>query len=291
MITPQQKGAWRRAYLRELRRIAESKTNPWIDEVEWEDELLEDRLTQFIYRDYLGFLRSVVFVFENHTLFLAELDSKLIKDEDAYSVSHLFQFLRSITSYGRWGVISKFDCAENIKQEMMLALNDGEEERFVDYTKNIDIRQICKSVGYVSSLMNILHLQIELMEHTEPTEEEEVHAKETIARIDNRSLGEKTVRHTMVEQLSIVKENGALRFEQLPSEVGFLQDVYSGIALQWLSFSVLVDDYFMQKEFSIIDAQLRTWRFSDISKDLIHLTSIIYPGYQYRRIVLPGQQK
>ena len=173
MITPQQRNAWRGAYLRQLRKIAESTPNPWMDEIEWDNELLEDRLTQFIYRDYLKFLRVVVFVFENHPLFIAKIDEKCIKNEDACSISDLFYYLRSITSYGRYGVVSDMSCEEEAKQEMMSAIESNNEALFTSLTKDVDLTDICRSIGYVSNIIFAIQCQIQTMIHQELSEEEE----------------------------------------------------------------------------------------------------------------------
>ena len=289
MITPQQRNAWRGAYLRQLRKIAESTPNPWMEEIEWEDNLLEDRLTQFIYQDYLRFLKTVVFVFENHPLVVSAIDNKFIMDDDTCSVSHLFQFLRSITSYGRFGVISSFDCSDDIKQELMLALRDGNEERFISMVKGINLQQIYKSIGYTSNLLFSLHYVIQMMEHKDVSDEDGNLVERIADDMGNRSFEQKTINEISNNLVSFARQNSTLRFDTLPPELEYLEEEYNCIASQWFPFSIIVDSYFMPKEFSIVESVLSKWRFADIKEDLLHLSSLVNSDYQYERIVLPLQ--
>lgn len=291
MITPQQRGAWRRAYLRQLRKIAESTPNPWMDEIEWEDDLLEDRLTQFIYRDYLIFLKTVVFVFENHPLALAKIDSAFIKDEDACTVSDLFHYLRSLTSYGRYGVVSDINCDEDAKQSMMSALESNNEELFSSIIKGIDLTNTCRSIGYVLNIIFVLQCQIQAMEYQELSEEEKSRTEDVGEDIGNRSSepNSATLADTLENQLTLVEKECSLKIDSLPEDLEVIQDEYYGIILQWIPFSMVVDIYFLPKEFSIVESIFDKWRFTDINKDLLHLSSLVHQDYQYQRIVLPLQ--
>lgn len=289
MITPQQRNAWRGAYLRQLRKIAESTPNPWMDEIEWDNELLEDRLSQFVYRDYLRFLKTVAFVFDNHPLVIATLDGSIIKDEDACTVSSLFHHLMSLTSYGRYGVISGINCDEEAKQRMMSALELNNEELFSSITKGVDLTDICKSIGYVSSLSFALRYQIQMMEHQELSEEEESRAEEVVKSMGSRLFepGGATIDEISNNQLTLAKKESSLKMDSLPEELEIIKDEYYCIVLQWIPFSIVVDAYFLPKEFSIVESILDKWRFTDINKDLMHLYSLVHQDYQYQRIVLP----
>ena len=291
MITPQQRGAWRRAYLRQLRKIAESTPNPWMDEIEWEDDLLEDRLTQFIYRDYLRFLKTVVFVFENHPLALAKIDSAFIKDEDACTVSGLFQYLKSLTSYGRYSVVSVISDDEGAEQRMMSALESNNEELFSSIIKGIDLTDICRSIGYVSNLIFALSYQIQMMEHQELSEEEESRVEDVGESLMSRSFESNgaTIDEITNNRSALVEKECSLKIDSLPEDLEFIQDEYYGVILQWIPFSMVVDIYFLPKEFSIVESIFDKWRFTDINKDLLHLSSLVHQDYQYQRIALPLQ--
>ena len=283
MITPQQRNAWRGAYLRELKKIAESTPNPWMDEIEWDNELLEDRLSQFVYRDYLRFIKIVAFVFENHPLVIAAIDSPIIKAEDACTVSGLFQYLRSLTSYGRYSVVSEISDDEGAK------LESNNEELFSSITKGADLTNICRSIGYVSNISFALRYQIQMMEHQELSEEEECRVEEVGESLMNRSPESNgaTIDEITNNQLAFVKEECSLKIDSLPDDLEVIKDEYYGIVLQWIPFSIMVDAYFLPKEFSIVESILDKWRFTDINKDLMHLYSLVHQDYQYQRIVLP----
>ena len=286
MITPQQRNAWFGAYLRELKKIAESTVNPWMDEIDWDDSLLEDRLTQFIHRDYLKLLMMFKFVIENHPLDVAKIDSAVVRIEDPCTITELFGFLRSVSSFGRDNVISEIKCPDGIKQDLMDALKEGNEERFIKLTQNLDLQQIRASINHVSAEILALNLQILLMEYTEP-KEEEINLVEGVAEdLSNRSLEQNAIPNVIDKNYSLAKEQSTLEFDQLPSEVKILQEEYYGVVSQWAPFSVIIDACILPKEFSIFDSVFKQWQFTDISADILHLSSLML-DYQYRRIVLP----
>lgn len=291
MITPQQRNAWRGAYLRELRKIAESNPNPWMDEIEWEDELIEDRLSQFVYRDYLRFLKAIAFVFENHPLVIANGDGQLVKDEDACTVSDLFHYLKSLTSYGRYGVVSVISDDEEAKQRMMSALESNNEDLFSSITKSVDLTEVCRGIGYVSGLSFTLRCQIQMMEHQDLSEEEESRAEEFVESMGSRNVESDgaTIDEITNNQLTLVEKECSLKMESLPEELEVIKDEYYRCVAQWCTFSIIVDLAFLPKEFSIVESIFDKWHFTDINKDLLHLYSLVHQDYQYQRIVLPLQ--
>ena len=70
MITPQQRNAWRGAYLRELRKIAQTpRPNDWVLTTDW-DNALEAHLALFSFCDTVRIFKVLECILKNHPVAL-----------------------------------------------------------------------------------------------------------------------------------------------------------------------------------------------------------------------------
>ena len=284
MITPQQKNAWRGAYLQELRKIAKSQLNPWLDEVEWENDKIEDRLTQFVFRDFVKLIKVVAYVFENHPLVLAKVDNQLILEDDIISEEQFYRVLSVANNYTRDGIISCFNTSEELREGVHIALKNNDQKAFLSIISTIDTEEIRRYVGYMSRLFAQLRLGIRVLEGDELNEDENNSVdntiKDQIIRLNNQ---ENMDFSSFENQLSLIANNTNLNLLSISEEIQSVPQLYYSEVLIWSGVSMIVDAMFLPKELDIVKDILRTWQFPEITDDLIHFTELLY-GYHYVRL-------
>ena len=284
MITPQQKNAWRGAYLRQLRRIAKSQVNPWLDEVEWENDKIEDRLTQFVFRDFVKLIKAVAYVFENHPLVLAEVDDQLITEDDIISEEQFYRVLLVANNYTKDGIISCFNISEELREGVYLALKNNDLKAFLSIISTIDTEEIRRYVGYVSRIFAQLRLGIKVLEGDELNEDENNSVANTSKDLETRLINQESMDYSSSEnQLSIIANNTNLNLLSFSEEIQLVPQIYYSEVLIWSSVSVIVDAMFRSQELDIVKDILRTWQFPEITEDLIHFTELLH-GYHYFRL-------
>lgn len=284
MITPQQRNAWRGAYLRELRKIANSQVNPWLDEVEWENDKIEDRLTQFVFRDFVILIKVVAYVFENHPLVIAELDNQLITEDDIISEEEFYRVLSAANNYTKDGIISCFNISEELREGVYLALKNNDLKAFLSIISTIDTEEIRRYVGYVSRIFAQVRLGIRVLEGDELNEDENITVDSTSKDLENRLINQESMNFSSFEdQLSKIANNTNLNISSFSEEIQAVPQIYYSEVLIWSSISIIVDAMFLSKELDIVKDILRTWQFPEITEDLIHFTDFLY-GYHFDRL-------
>ncbi len=283
MITPQQRNAWRGAYLRELRKIAKSQVNPWLDEVEWENDKIEDRLTQFVFRDFVKLLKVVEYVFENHPLVLAKVDNQLITEDGIISEEQFYRVLSVANNYTRDGIISCFNTSEELKENVYNALKHNDLNVFLNFLSTIDTEEIRRYVGYVSRIFAQVKLGIRVLEGEELNEDDNTSVDNNSKELETR-LNQANLNFSSFEdQLSKIANNTNLNLLSFSEEIQSVPQLYYSEVLIWSGVSIIVDAMFRPHELDIVKDVLRAWQFPEITEDLIHFTELLY-GYHYFRL-------
>ena len=284
MITPQQSNAWRGAYLRELRKIAKSQASPWLDDVEWENDKIEDRLAQFVFRDFVTFYKVVEHVFENHPLVIAEIDTSLISKDDLISEGHFFNVLLGVNNYTRDGIISGMINGEELKENMYNALIHNDSRSFLNIISTIDTEEIRRKIGYATFLFDTMRLSIRRMEGDELKEEEESFADNTSKILEARLISQESEQYSSYEELlSTVAMNTHLNLTSFPEEIQTIPQMYYSEVLMWSALSMIADAMFLPPELETVKGVLKAWQFPEITEDLVQLTELIQ-GYHYTRL-------
>lgn len=275
MITPQQRNAWRGAYLRQLKKIA--STSPlqegWEDEYEFENAL-EAHLVHFVFDDLLRLTKSLSFVFENHPLVLAYIDKENIREQDYITIEELFAFLQPLTNYAKYLVVGEFSCDDLIREKMMSALIDNQEQLFVGLAKGCpNILEICLQCGYVSKMiLNPLSNVFTMIDSDdcETTDGHDTFWKEAEERYGKKFVDMYTSCDDIIEQM---KELSMFNLDLLDED---LLTIYGMLVKYWMAISPIIDNFFLGQELSVINNLIQQSLSTEIYSDLERLVYLIY---------------
>lgn len=299
MITPQQRNAWRGAYLRQLKKIA--STSPlqegWEDEYEFENAL-EAHLVRFFLNDFVILGRCLSFVFESHPLVLAYIDKERIREQDCLSLEELFAFLQPLSNYAKYPVLEAISCDDLIREQMMSALIDNQKLAFVSLAKDCpNIMEICLQCGYVAKLIiapiSEAFTTID-SDTSEDTEGQDYFWKETEERFGKEFVDMFTSSDDIIEQ---VKTYSMFTLDVLDED---LLPFYGLLIKFWMAISPIIDNFFLEKELSVINNLIQQSPSTEIYSDLERLVYLIYDfspsrlftpeSYNYQELTLLKNQ-
>ena len=275
MITPQQRNAWRGAYLRQLRKIA--STSPlqegWEEEYEFENAL-EAHLVRFSLNDFVLLTKCLSFIFENHPLVIAEIDKDCLQKQDRLSLKELFAFLQPLTNYAKYQVLEGISCNDLIREQMMSALINNQEQSFVGLAKGCsNIMEICLQCGYVSKFILAPASDMFSMmdsDDCETTEDWNDYINEAEDRYGKEVVDMYSCCDDIIEQ---VKEYSMFKLDVLDED---LLPFYVAMVKLWMAISPIVDTFFLKKELSIFNNLIQDSPSTEIYSDLERLVYLIY---------------
>ncbi len=285
MITPQQRNAWRGAYLRQLRKIAQTPFIPDLDldegeEFSWDlfDESdFEEHLGAFSLRVMVPLWSAYVHVIKNHPFAVATIDAKCVRPEDAITREGLFQYLQAISHYGQDTFFLNYPEIGDIEEELIKALDNNDETAFLYLLdkEGIDTSDMRIKVGYTNRAMQAYQQAYNAMESDNPDAIEEVAQQEEsyyIERGADRSLLDSFSAPTEEETKKIIPLSQT-NIGQLDEES---QQMYAGLVKQWIYYLNIVNLCFMDKETSIIKELIEMPEYQDIVLDIEQLAYRVY---------------
>lgn len=289
MITLEQKQAWREEYLEEMRKISQ-EIYPLEGREESDGEDFDERIILFYNDVLIPMLNTTGYVFQNFPIVVSQIDEKHIplREEDALSLPDVFDYLCSISQYGRDIVLSAFPDYE----PLLRAVQENDKDRFLRLIdeRSLDFSEICQRIGYTSKLLLTLHhaltlSMMKIMEIAIDAEEE----SSLMAELDywvkrfQDSLGEEELGKFSVNEqfVKLVALCSSLDIQSLDYYSQFL---YAGVIPIWLSQSGMVSSHFMDEELAIIQTMMTNTDYDDIIEDIKRIVYIIYGfpgGYLY----------
>lgn len=285
MITPQQRNAWRGAYLRQLRKIA--STSPlqegWEEEYEFENAL-EAHLIRFTLNDFVLLSQCLSFIFENHPLAIAYIDKEGIKEQDRLSLEELFAFLQPLSNYAKYNVLEEISCDDLTREQMMSALIDNQEQLFIGLAKGCsNIMEICLLCGYTSKMiLTPLSDSLQVMDGDlgEAEENEDTYLDELEDRYGKEFVDKFTGSNDIIEQ---VKKYSMFKLDILDED---LLPYYIVLVKFWMATSTIVDTLFFEKELSVFNNLIQESPSTEIYSDLERLVYLLY-DFSPKRLFTP----
>ncbi len=285
MITPQQRNAWRGAYLRQLRKIAQTPFIPDLDldegeEFSWDlfDESdFEEHLGAFSLRVMVPLWSAYVHVIRNHPFAVATIDAKCVRPEDAITKEGLFQYLQSISHYGQDTFFLNYPEVGDIEEELIKALDNNDERAFQTILdkEGVDTSDMRIKVGYTSRCVQAYQKVYNAME-SENTEE-----LETVAQQEEDFYTERGVERSFFDSILEPSEEDVQKIISLSrTNIGQLdeenQQMYVSLVRQWILYINIVNLCFMDKETSIIKELIEMPEYQDIVLDVEQLAYKVY---------------
>ena len=292
MITPQQRNAWRGAYLRQLKKIAQTPFIPDLDldddeEFSWDlfDESdFEEHLGAFSLRVMVPLWSAYVHVIRNHPFAVATIDAKCVRPEDAITKEGLFQYLQSISHYGQDTFFLNYPKVGDIEEELIKALDNNDDVAFLGILdkEGIDTSDMRIKVGYTSRCVQAYQKVYNAME-SENTEE-----IEEVAQQEEDYYTERGVERSFFDSILEPSEEDTQKIISLSqTSIGQLdkenQQMYVSLIRQWILYINIVNLCFMDKETSIIKELIEMSDYQDIVLDVEQLAYKVY-GFTAERL-------
>ena len=292
MITPQQRNAWRGAYLRQLKKIAQTPFIPDLDldddeEFSWDlfDESdFEEHLGAFSLRVMVPLWSAYVHVIRNHPFAVATIDAKCVRPEDAITKEGLFQYLQSISHYGQDTFFLNYPKVGDIEEELIKALDNNDDVAFLGILdkEGIDTFDMRIKVGYTSRCVQAYQKVYNAME-SENTEE-----IEEVAQQEEDYYTERGVERSFFDSILEPSEEDTQKIISLSqTSIGQLdkenQQMYVSLIRQWILYINIVNLCFMDKETSIIKELIEMSDYQDIVLDVEQLAYKVY-GFTAERL-------
>ena len=282
MITPQQRNAWRGAYLRQLRKKAETDILPegWEDDFYF-DNALEAHFTHFVLNDLVVFYECMTYVLANHPIIVAMGESNL-KEDYRLSVDELYDYLQSLSNYAKDHVISFIQCNEDTRESLFLSLKEKDKATFVDLAKSCtNVLEICLLCGYSNrlfkySISDHVSSALDAEEDYESFAEKHQDLIEDNEDIFNWYNGT----DDLIDQ---IRKYSMFDLDYLDVD---LQHIYGIIVKVWAHISQGVDLTFLDKELSIMSDIIIHSSSTELFSDLERLVYLLY-GFAPERLFTP----
>lgn len=285
MITPQQRNAWRGAYLRELRKIAQNPIIPDFDSDEsvvfswdlFDESIFEDHLVTFYMKIMVPLCSTIIHVLKNHPLTVASIDERCIRPQDSITRDSLFHYLQAISRYGQDVFFTNYPAGSGLEELLLKAIKNNDVNAFLDILdkNSIDSSDMCLKVGYVSRVFQAFQTIYSAIESNNLDEAESI-AENEISLYTNRGVersffdfisdatDEETQRVIILSQTSI---------RQLDEDS---QKHYALVVKQWIYYLNIANLYFRNREVSIIKELIEDVKYQDIVLDIERLAYRMY---------------
>ena len=275
MITPQQRNAWRGAYLRQLRKIALTPLpNDWVLSTNW-DNALEAHLALFTFCDSVRIFKVLEYILRNHPIEVADFDESETPD-DLPSCQELYSYLISLGNYGLNNVFSHFNCSEESKITLWEAIINRDEVGFEKAFKEIKQKNkaILTKIGYSLNILIVVNKLIEYLDDIEEDNESEEGMRNTINEFGKRFDPEMLAFFAPSEDfLSAVKYLSVFEIEHLSDE---FQSMYCYQVKTWMAILSLLEEDCSDKEIAIINSLLANAESQELITDFERLAYLLF---------------
>ena len=286
MITPQQRNAWRGAYLRELRKIA--STDILLDG--WEDgfvfnNALEAHFAHFALNDLMVFCECLYYVFANHPIIVALSDKKFFNEDCRLSLDELYDYLLSLSNYAKDHVISFIQCNEETREKVFLSLKEEDKATFVDLAQSsANISEICLLCGYTYKAISASPSEYVIAAVDDDEERFSSLVKTHEEFVKNN--GEEEIVNWLENTddiIDLVRKYSMFDLNHLDVP---LQEYYGVLVKLWFIVSRVVDGAFLDKELSVMNSIIIHSPSSELFSDLERLAFLLY-GLEPERLFTP----
>lgn len=289
MITPQQRNAWRGAYLRQLRKIASTDIllDGWEDDFDF-NNALEAHFAHFTLNDYIVFTRCFSYVLCNHPMAIGYLE-KYLKEDDFLSLEELSDFLIPLSNYAKYNVLNEAICDEETREGLMFSIINEDKQHFVELAKTCtNISEICLQCGYASYVSKSYSGVLQPLEEYDELKKLEDDYLDTLekTRMDSANrYGTDFIDwgSDIKDIIDLVREYSMFNLENLDEE---LQATYCLLIKSWAYLSSVVDMAFMDKELSIMSDIIIRSQSSELFSDFERLAYLLY-GVAPKRLFTP----
>ena len=285
MITPQQRNAWRGAYLRQLRKIAQAPLpNDWVRSTEW-DNALEAHLALFTFCDSVRIFKVLEHILRNHPVEVAEIDESENPD-DLPTCQDLYSFLITLGNYGLNNIFSHLNCPEETKQSLWEAVLNRDEGGFEDVFVKIkqENEDVLTKIGYSLNLLTVFNKLIEYLDDIEEDYESEESLKNSINEFGKRFDPEMLAFFAPSDDfLSAVKYLSVFEIEHLSED---FQSMYCYQVKTWMAILTLLEEDCSDKEIAIINALLAKAESQELISDFERLAYLLF-DYVPKRLYTP----
>ncbi len=285
MITPQQRNAWRGAYLRQLRKIAQTPLpNDWVLSTDW-DNALEAHLALFSFCDSVRIFKVLELILRNHPVEVAEIDESENPD-DRPTRHDLYSYLITLGNYGLNNIFSRFNCPEEIKQSLWKAVLNQDEAGFEEAFVKIEHKNenVLTQIGYSLNLLTVFNKLIEYLDDIEEDNESEESIKSSISEFGKRFDPELLAFFSPSDDfLSAVKYLSVFEIEHLSKD---FQSMYCYQVKTWMAILTLLEEDCSDKEIAIINSLLAKAESQELITDYERLAYLLF-DYVPKRVYTP----
>lgn len=279
MITPQQRNAWRGAYLRQLRKIASTDIllDGWEEDFEF-NNALEAHLVHFTLNDLMIIQRYLSYVFSNHIIYtdINDLDPTFLKEYSGLSLSlgGLYDHLLALSNYTRCLVLDNVVCNEETRQNMMSSLIRNDKQGFIEVAQSCaNIGEICTICGYFSAMI-LPSFSTDFLEDAKNKDEQGI--DDYIKEKAQTTAADADVVGWLLESqdtLDLVRKYSMF-------DLAYLEDIpqhyYCLLVKLWATFSILFNTAFDNKEISILNDIIIHSQSSELLSDLERLAYLLF---------------
>lgn len=286
MITPQQRNAWRGAYLRELRKIAQTpRPNDWVLTTDW-DNALEAHLALFSFCDTVRIFKVLECILKNHPVEVADIDD-LYSSDDLLSSEDLYSYLISLGGYGLDNIFSHIIGPEDTIQQLLDSIPG---RNFAAFNAALQVIRpnneiLLTKIGYTHQLIVLVNNLIDFLDDIEEDDEGEGDGvmntlEEWKKRLDSEML---EFFSPSKEFLDAVNYLSVFQIEHLSEE---FRSLYCYQVKLWGLVFSLLEEYCRDKEITIINTLLAESESQELIADFERLAFLLF-DYVPNRVFAP----